>query len=58
MPGHDVGHVLKDLQVLNLQLIAILLLPLIGLLQFGQVLKNIPSVRVLNSISHAEEKNK
>ena len=32
MPGHDVSHVLKDLQVLDLQIITILLLALIGLL--------------------------
>ena len=42
MIGHHIGHVLKNLQILNLQLLTIFRLFLIGFFQLGQILENIP----------------
>ena len=42
MVGHDICNILKDLQVIDLELIPILGLTLIGFFQFRQILKNIP----------------
>ena len=41
MIGHHIGHVLENLQVLNLQFLTIFRLSLIGFFQLGQILENI-----------------
>ena len=42
MIGYHIGHVLKNIQVLNLQLLTIVRLSLIGFFQLEQILEKYP----------------
>ena len=42
MPSHDVGHILENLQILDLQLFTVIGLALVRCFQLGQVLENVP----------------
>ena len=42
MQGHDIGNILEDFQVLDLQLLTFLHFALIALFQLGQFLKDVP----------------
>ena len=40
--GHDVGHVLEDLQILDLHVLTVLVLALVGGLQLREVFEDVP----------------
>ena len=42
MVGHNVGHILEDLQILNSEGPILVFLLAVGSLQLGQILENIP----------------